>query len=200
VKLEEVDLKALHKDLQQLTDKPKHRGWLRRNWRWFVPFALLTTVVVGFGVGYWAFYLRVYNLDACQSAMDAIEVDSRLLQALGDPIQTVKWPSRAMAPSARVEDNEIDIIWHIEGPKGQAKVHLLSKNRSGHWDNVMLDVTLADGKKIAIRAANGGGNEAAAYVPGANSTPPKSATKEPETKKSDLDINLSPDDDAPGGK
>ena len=39
---------------------------------------LLMIVVIGAGVLYWAFFIRVYNLDVCQMAMRTIEADKSL--------------------------------------------------------------------------------------------------------------------------
>jgi hypothetical protein len=199
MKIEEIDLAALQKDLQELT---KRRGWFRRNWRWFVPILLLTIIVTGAGAGYWAFYTRVYNLEVCQLAMDSIEADAAMIESLGQPIQTVKWPSRAVAPNARVEEGEIDIIWHVQGPKGQAKAHARSRQRQGKWEMVILEVTLPTGKKMAVHTADAAGNEAAPYVPGANSATPSADAKKPETKGADLniDLQLPPGDTPPSAK
>ena len=65
MKMEDIDMAALDKDLRKLTT-PKHHGWFRRNWKWVVPLDLLITVVIVAGVLYWVFFTRVYNLDVCQ--------------------------------------------------------------------------------------------------------------------------------------
>lgn len=198
-KVKDLDLAALQKDLQEFVEQHGRRGWFRRNWLWFVPAILLTIVVGGGGAIYWAFYTRVYNLDVCQSAMVTIESDPRLQKALGDSIQPVKWPSREVAPNARVDENEIDVIWHVEGSKSRAKAHLQSKLRQGKWETIELKVTLANGKSLSLRDVGSSANEAAPFVyPGpAPATPPKSETKTPETKAPD--INLIPPSDVPPG-
>ena len=85
--MDNIDLAALDRDLQELARDRQQRGWFRRNWRWFVPALLLAIVVVGAGALYWAFFLRVYNLEVCQSAMQTIEADKGMQEALGQPIK-----------------------------------------------------------------------------------------------------------------
>jgi len=190
MKIEDIDMAALDKDLRKLTQTPKQRGWFRRNWKWVVPLDLLITVVIVGGVLYWAFFTRVYNLDVCQKAMLAIGSTPTVLEALGEPIQPVKWPSQEAMPNARVEDSEIDVRWIIEGPKGQAKAHVNSRNRQGEWDTVVLEVTLPDGKKIPIKTLGDIGNVAKPWAPGANPGTPNPGANRPKTKGSDLNIDL----------
>jgi hypothetical protein len=192
--VKDIDVAALQKELGEFVEQSQH-GWFRRNWRWFVPMLLLTIVVVGAGAIYWAIFTRVYNLDVCQSAMQTIETDANLLELLGDPIQPVKRPSREMAPNARVDENEIDILWHIEGPKGHAKAHVRANRRQGKWDITIFDVTPDGGKKITLRDVNSTSDDAPAFknaAPSAtNSETKKSETKAPEMN---LDIPVPPSD------
>jgi len=95
--------------------------------------------------------------------------------------------------SFRKEAREADIRWEIEGPKGRAKAHVAARKEGDRWDLVVLEVTLADGKKISI-AQEGGSNDA-----------PKFESKPAETKPEDNspppDINLpAPPGDMPSEK
>ena len=85
MRTDDIDVAASDKHGQQPA-KQKRRGWFRRNWKWFVPAMLLTIIVGGGGVLYWALFTRVYNLDVCQSAMRTIAADKGLQKALGQPI------------------------------------------------------------------------------------------------------------------
>ena len=192
MKMEDIDMAALDKDLQKLTT-PKHHGWFRHNWKWVVPLDFLITVVIVAGVLYWVFFTRVYNLDVCQKAMLAIGSTPAVLEALGEPIQLMKWPSQEAIPNARIEDSEIDLIWHIEGPKGQAEAHVNSRKRQGEWDIVVLEVTLPGNKKMPIKATGDPERDAPIYNPhgqGANPAPSNPDANRPQTKGSDLNIDL----------
>jgi hypothetical protein len=199
----DLDLHTIDKHLQEYT-KQKRGGWFRRNWKWVVPLDILVTLAIVSGVLYWVFYARVYNLDTCQNAMIVILADTDVQEALGDSIDTAAWPSQATVPSARVEENEIELRWSIEGPKGRAKAHVLSKKRQGKWETVALEVTLPSGKKKSLQVV--GDNEAppSPYGTGGqgpNPPPPLPNAKQPETKGSDLNIDIQvPTRDKPPAK
>ena len=198
-KVQDIDMAALHKDLQTIVEPRKRRGWFRRNWRWFVPALLLTIVVGGGGALYWTFFLRVYNLDVCRQAMQTINADKGLQAALGQPIRTVNWPSRETVPNARIEESEIDVIWNIEGPKGQAKAHLLAKHRQGMWQTVMLEVTPSGGKRVSVQEAGNPEGDAPPFQ-GANPEPPKTQGKKPDAKAPEINLPVPPDDAPAGAK
>ena len=196
--VKDIDMTALHKDLQAIVEPPKRRGWFRRNWRWFVPVLLLTIIVGGAGALYWNFFIRVYNLEVFQAAMRTIGADKDMQKTLGQPIEPVRRPpslfSKAgwqeIVPTARIEENEIDITkWQIEGPKGQAKAHLLAKKRGGEWQIVMLEVTPVGGKKVSLHEAGGGEDEAPVFHGGAPTSPPAQGKKQ-DAKSPDINIDL----------
>jgi hypothetical protein len=191
---DKIDLEALQRDLEEFAREQRERGWFRRNWQWFVPTALLTVVVVGGAAIYWAMFLRVYGLEMCQSAMRTIEADKGLQAALGQPIRTVKWPSRSAAPSARIEETEADVLWSIEGPNGRARAHVKARRMLGKWETVTLDVVLPNGKKVLLNEA--GGNEA----PPADFSSPKAGSNKPEANAPPPDINLAPPDEGQSKK
>jgi len=176
--------------------EPKPRGWFRRNWR-RILLLLLVVVVVGAAALYWNFFLRVYNIEVCQSAMKSIAADKAMQETLGQPIKNVLVPSQETIPNARVEKDEIDVIWNIEGPKKKATAHLLAKRRQGRWDTVMLEVTPAGGKRVSVHEADDD-KDAPPPFQGANPEPPKTDGKKPETNSPDINIDLPiPPGDAP---
>jgi hypothetical protein len=182
----------------RIQEKP--RGWFRRNFRRIV-LLLLTIVVVGAGAVYWSLYLRVYNLKVCQDAMKTIAADKGMQESLGQPIKNVLRPSQESMPSARVEAEEIDVHWSIVGSKGQAaRAHLVARQRQGRWDIITLKVKPAGSKdEISIQQAGDAENDAPPSPFGnANSQPPKTEVKKPDTKGPDINIDVSdPTGEAP---
>ncbi len=176
----------------------KQRGWFRRNWRRLV-LLLLVIVVAGGGALYWKFFLRVYNLDVCRDAMKAIAADKGMQESLGQPIKNAYWPSQETMPNARIEKDEIDVIWNIEGPKKRATAHLLAKRRQGQWDTVILEVTPAGGKRVSIHEADNGKNAPPLWQ-GGNPEPPQTGVKKSETKGPDINMPIPPGDAPTGGK
>ena len=171
---------GLHQDVQQL----KPRGWWSRNWLWFVFTLLLAVIVLGAGAIYWWLYIRAYRLEACQSVMCIIQTDKELQDLLGQPIRPVYWPSRETVPNARIEESEIDVLWNIEGPKGRAKAHALSKLRQGKWQTIVMEVVLPSGRKVLLTEAGGGAGDAPPFKR------PESPTTEPEAEGPAPEINL----------
>ena len=190
------DAKKTDKDGQTQAEQ-KRPGRFRRFLRRLL-LLLLVIVVVGGGAAYWAFFLRVYNLEVCRDAMKTIAADKGVQETLGQPIKNVLLPSQGTVPNARIEADEIDVIWHIEGPNKQATAHLLAKRRQGRWDTVMLEVTPAGGKRVSIHGADDG-EDAPPPFQGTMPEPPKTDGKKPETKSLDINIDI-PGDVPAGGK
>jgi hypothetical protein len=162
------------------------RGWWSRNWLWFVPTMLLAVILLGGGAIYWALFARVHGLAVYQTAMQTIAADRELQQKLGQPIEAVSWPPRSAAPSARIEDREIDVRWAVQGPKARGEAHLQAKLLAGQWELVILEV---DGKRVALPDEGGAAPFDAS----------KSQAKEPESKGPAPEINLPiPPGDGPG--
>ncbi len=108
---------------------------------------LLLVGVLGAAVGYWALFLRIYNLEVCRMAMETIAADEHCREMLGEPIVTVKSPTRQFAPNARVEERETDIRWHIQGPKGRAEARAHARRMQGKWE---IDTLEVNGKRVAM--------------------------------------------------
>jgi hypothetical protein len=175
---DKIDLGAVDRDAQEVARQ--QRGWLKRNWLWFVPLLLLVLIVVGGGIAYWAMFTRIYSMDVCRSAMQQIEKDEGLRRELGEPIATDQWPP----PAPRLEEGEKDVRWPIVGPKGRAKAHVSARLMLGKWEIVQLEVVLADGKRVSVASAGEGVADAPPY------TAPKTETKKPETNAPPPVINL----------
>ncbi len=184
--MKDIDLAALEKDLRALAARKRRRGWLRRNWLWFLPTLLLALIVLAAAVGYWWLFVRVYRLDVCRAAMQTIQNSKELQEKLGLPIGVVWWPSQSAAPNAQIEDRDIDVRWSIEGPKGRAKAHAHAwMTREDKWE---LKSVTVDGKEVPLPNT---GSEAPPFQS------PKPAGKTPESK-APPDINLPvPPADAP---
>lgn len=168
----------------------KRRGWFGRNWLWFIIVDLLVFIAIGAGWGYWSFFGRVYCLDEYRSAMEKIAGSDQLRSKLGEPIQAAGWPP----PSPRLEGHEREVRWDIQGPKGRAKAHVLARLMQGKWEFILMEVTLANGRKVSLVEENGDAGDA----------PPWLGTK-PESEKPQTDapppvINMpTPDVQVPEG-
>jgi hypothetical protein len=186
---------ALEKDSQASSRQQQKCGCCLRNWRCVVPTLLLALIVLGGGTIYWSLFIRVYRLGVCRSVMQTIQENKDLQDVLGQPIQTAYWPSRETAPNARIEENEIDVLWTVEGPKGRAKAHARAEWREGKWETIVMEVVLPGGKKVLLTPTGDDANEA----PPADFANPKPETKNSEVKGPAPEINLPiPPGDEPG--
>ena len=165
---------------------------------------LLVIVIVGGGAAYWYCYLRVYNLQVCQDAMKTIKADKGMQETLGLPMKNAYVPSQETMPSARVEENEVDAIWTIEGPKNHARAHVNARRRQGRWDIVTLEVTPAGGKKVSVHepeSDEGGApawpNPGTAQAPATGPNAKKPEAKGPETPGPDINMAIPPGDGPP---
>lgn len=188
-----IDLEALQRDLEAFALEQSQKGWFRRNWLWFVPVLLLLVVVIGGGAAYWSLFLRIYNLELCQSAMQAIQANQDLQNTLGQPIQFAYHPNRESTPNARIEADEIELRWNVEGSKSHAKAHLLAKNRQGKWDTVVLEVILPNERKVSLADAVGDADDAPKF-----DAPKKEPAVKSQTTAPPPEINLmAPPGDVP---
>jgi hypothetical protein len=160
---------------------------IRRKWVVSILVAIAVIVVVGAGVGYWSFFGRVHQLPQYKAAMAKIIADAELRKALGEPITAAGWPP----PSPRLEDREREVRWNILGPKGKAKARLLARMMGGKWETIVVEVTLADGKKILLADDSEGG--APPFVP----PKPANGQEKPAEAAPPPDIDLQIPDAAP---
>jgi hypothetical protein len=189
-----ADLMGRVKD-RQASARRQQRGWWRRNWLWILLVLLLVILAIG-GGAYWALVFRIHQLDVYQRAMQTIKADKQLQQQLGEPMHSNHWPPRSALPSARIEDREIDIRWGIHGPKAQAEAHVHARLMAGKWEADVLEVKLADGKRISLQEAG----SAEADAPRFNQGPTKPENKKPEAEAPAKDINLPVPPGEPAGK
>ncbi|MEN6459630.1 MAG: cytochrome c oxidase assembly factor Coa1 family protein [Thermoguttaceae bacterium] len=164
----------------------RKRGWFKRHWLWFLPTLVVLIAALGAGVAYWSLFVSIYRLDVVQAAMKTIKADKTLQEKLGAPLHKVWWPSREAIPNARIEEREKDVLWNIHGTKGVAKAHVLAQMRLGQWQTVLLEVTLADGKKISL----GGGGDKADDAPVYQAPKPKPGDKSSERNAPPPNVDL----------
>src|SRR5437016_2496147 len=74
--------------------KLKSGNWFSCNWRWFVPVAGVSVVVLGAafaGVMFSVICRMITSQDVYQQAVAAVQASERAKEALGDPIRAKWW-------------------------------------------------------------------------------------------------------------
>jgi hypothetical protein len=163
---------------------PPRRGWLRRNWLWFVPsvLVLLAVLCAGVGVGIWIMVLgAVKSTEPYQAAMKKVREDPRVIAALGEPIKDISW---FPANEYRVEGDRgsAQFDFNVAGPKGKAHVRVEARRIEGQWGLLRLEATPEGGGaiKLDVRQESGGSD-----APPFDATPPAEETNPPGKKKPD---------------
>ena len=147
------DAVAVEPVTQPSAGRPRRRGWWSRNWRWFVPTLLLTTLVLcGGGVlGFYLFNVKPLRLEPYPTGgMQLVQKDARVIDRLGQPIRNV-----TLVPSGERNVNGGLLPCLAVFRRGRA-------TRDGHtsivrpwpiddkWGFSQLDVTFASGERIRI--------------------------------------------------
>jgi hypothetical protein len=192
--MDNFDLQALDRDLQEFARQQKQRGWWSRNWLWFVPTLLLTMVVFccGCPAGIFFFVVNaVYDQELFKDAMAKIEANDVLKKELGQPITIVRWPPPAFSMDQTNGSGEADIRWEVEGPKGRAKAHVHARLTDNRWEVKILEVVLPNGKKVSLADEAGGVEDAPVFE-----APKPGATKPEETGPAP-EINMPTFDEEP---
>jgi hypothetical protein len=102
-------------------------------------------------------------------------------RALGQPITPVRW---GVPPSTRLETDEQDVRWEIEGPQGKAKAHVHAKKLQEQWVIDRLEIKIGDALPFSIAVSDDNENEAPAF------TAPKAGEKKSESKALAPQINV----------
>ncbi|MHC4178983.1 MAG: cytochrome c oxidase assembly factor Coa1 family protein [Planctomycetota bacterium] len=130
-------------------DKPvgkPQRGWLGRNWLWFVPTALLGLAALcgGFWLGIrLAPEVALKWSQAYAMALQRVQDDPQIIERLGQPIEESGWLPRG---EISLQNGRGDANFHFDvaGPNGQAEVHTQARRVAGRWGLSRLEVTITD--------------------------------------------------------
>jgi hypothetical protein len=132
-------------------DRPR-RGWLARNWIWFVPTMLLGLVVLcgGCCVGiFGAVFGVLKSSEPYQMAFQRVQNDPQVTGQLGEPIEQSGWfPSGQI--SVRNDRGDARFDFDVAGPKGKAHVHAEARRTASRWGLTRLEVTPESGQRIVL--------------------------------------------------
>jgi hypothetical protein len=131
---------------------PQRKGWLVRNWKWFVPVGCLSIVlmIVGFiaAVAYLAFG-SVKSSYVYQQAIAKTRSNADVIRELGEPIE----PGWLISGRINVSDSSgsADMSIPVSGPKKSGRVYVLAKKRMDKWDFYGLEVEIeGKGERINL--------------------------------------------------
>jgi hypothetical protein len=119
-------------------------GWWNRNWKWFVPTGCCLAPLV-IGACFTAFLVLVVfsalkQSDAYKIAVARAKADSRVMAALGTPIEEGWYLSGKTNVNGSSGDADISIP--ISGPKGKGTIHAVATKSAGEWTYSKLQVKI----------------------------------------------------------
>lgn len=128
-------------------------GWWSRNWKWFVPTGCCLTPLV-LGGAFVAFLVVVIfgalkQSDAYKIAVARAKADSRVVAALGSPIEEGWW----LSGNTKVNggSGEADLSIPISGPKGKGTIYAIATKSAGEWTYSKLEVKIdSNGETIDL--------------------------------------------------
>jgi hypothetical protein len=130
-------------------DKPQ-RGWWRRNWKWFVPAALVGCLAIAI-LGAAVFLYEIHHRDPYVKTMAAARENAALKEALGEPIKDLRWlPAPLEGYHTEGDRGEVNWYWEIAGPKGECKIHVQGRRIQGKWQYQVMEAELPGHKKISL--------------------------------------------------
>jgi cytochrome oxidase complex assembly protein 1 len=131
---------------------PPQRGWWSRNWKWFVP-----TAIVGFialvTAGIFGIVMLVLggvkSAEPYQYAVSQAQHSPAVIQRLGAPIKEGMFFSGEINVNGASGDANLAIP--ISGPKGKATVYVVGNKSAGQWTYLTLEVQFeGDPNRISL--------------------------------------------------
>src|SRR5947207_2453356 len=128
--------------MENVVPNQSRPGWWSLNWKWFVPTGCCLTPLVLVG-GFAAFLILVVfgamkQTDVYKIAVARAKADSRVIAALGTPIQEGWYLSGNTNVNGGSGDADLSIP--LSGPKGKATVYAVATKSGGEWSYSKLQV------------------------------------------------------------
>jgi hypothetical protein len=128
--------------------QPQEPNWWSRNWKWFVPVAVLSGVALLAGFVF-AVVSLVFGVtkssDAYQEALSRAKASPAVISALGSPIKEGFYVSGSINVSGPSGDAKLAIP--VSGPKGEGTIYLEAKKSADVWSYSLLLVQVGQTKQ-----------------------------------------------------
>ena len=134
--------------MDEPVSQPEEQNWWDRNWKWFVPVAVLSALVA-IAAFVFAILSFVYGMmktsDAYLHALARARENPAVTSALGSPITEGYWTSGSINVSG--PSGNADLAIPISGPKGEGTIFLSARKSAGEWTYSVLVVQVAQSKE-----------------------------------------------------
>lgn len=128
--------------------KAPERDWAMRNWKWFVPAALILFVGLFAGL-FLGMAKAVRSSEIYAGALERAKSEPAVVEALGMPIEAGFWCSWSV--SVRGSKGDATGAVPISGPRGKATIYLVAAKSADVWQYTTLAVQIeASGGRIDL--------------------------------------------------
>lgn len=133
-------------------NQPQRTGWWGRNWKWFVPTGCMGMLLLVVGFAFFIIAIvfgALKSSDAYKDALAKAKADSRVVNALGSPIEDGMFISGKTNVSGT--SGHADMTVPISGPKGKGTIYFVASKFAGQWTFSKLMVEIAGtGQRIDL--------------------------------------------------
>jgi hypothetical protein len=115
-----------------------------------IALAVLGLVLVGaaaIGGAIYVPYAMLQMEKPYRMALDLLRKDSKVIDALGEPIEDITWFPEGEVNTSR-EKGDALLSYTVAGPKGKAHVYLQAQRIGGVWGLGLLTVTTESGQEF----------------------------------------------------
>ena len=130
----------------------EEKGWWEQNWKWATGCSclgcvglplLLIAVITG---GIFTVFQQAVENEAYNQAVEMIQVDSRVIERLGTPIDV----GRIRNFNSDDEGSKAHLEAVITGPNGTARMLVDGREVGDHWNLEQVIVRFSDGVEIEM--------------------------------------------------
>ena len=121
----------------------ERKGWLARNWKWFVPVVGLGTILVCAGcvaLFVTVIFGSIKSSDVYQQALTRTQENTEAVEALGTPIDAGFWVSGSIEVSG--PSGSADLAIPVSGPKSSGTLYVVAIKSAGLWKFTTLQLAL----------------------------------------------------------
>jgi hypothetical protein len=135
------------------------KGWFERNWKWFVPLAVVTFLafIAAFALLIVHLVLGcIKDMDVYKEAMNRAQSHPAVVERLGTPVEDGYFVMGNVNMSG--SSGEADLSIPIRGPKGKATLYVEATRSRGVWNYDVLEVKFRDtGERLDLLGKDTGG-------------------------------------------
>lgn len=125
------------------------KDWWSRNWKWFIPVACLTVIVIIVAFILFLMYAVfgfMKSSEVYQEAFARAKANQYVIETIGQPVEEGFFLSGNINVSG--SSGNADLAIPISGPKGEGTVFVAASRSAGQW---MISMLIVENKQTGTR-------------------------------------------------